>query len=94
MIVFVFVQLIRKHTGASTTNKCLPTRIFLLVKCLDCVVGVAELTELDIPTGKTLEPERIFAIDDLPVLGGPIRSKRISSVAGGGEFSEDIFFEE
>jgi hypothetical protein len=70
----------------------LPTRIFLLVKCLDCVVGVAELTELDAPTGKTLEPERIFAIDDLPVLGGPIRSKRISSVAGGGEFSEDIFF--
>jgi len=82
-----------EHTGASTTNKCFPTRIFLLVKCLGCVVGVAESTELDTPTGKTLEPERIFAIDDLPVFGGPIRSKRISSVAGGVEFSEDIFSE-
>ncbi len=68
----------------------MPTRMFLLVKCLDCVVGVAELIELDVPTGKTLEPDRIFAIDDWPVLGGPMRSKRISSVAGGEEFSEDI----
>ena len=45
-------------------SKCLPTRIFLFVKCLDCVVGVAESTELDVPTGKTLQPARIFAIDD------------------------------
>lgn len=44
----------KRRTGASTTSKCFPGRIFLLVKCLDCVVGVAESTELEAPTGKTL----------------------------------------
>ena len=80
----------RRHTGASTTSRCLPTRIFLLVKCLDCVVGVAELTELDVPTGNTFRPARMLAIEDLPVLGGPIRSNRISSVAIVEELSEVI----
>ncbi len=72
-------------------SKCLPTRIFLFVKCLDCVVGVAESTELDAPTGKTLQPARIFEIEDWPTLGAPIRSKRISSRAGGEAFSVDMF---
>ena len=55
---------VERPTGASTIRRCLPTRIFLFVKCRDCVVGVAELMELEAPTGKALQPARMFAIDD------------------------------
>jgi hypothetical protein len=53
-------------------------------------VGTAVSTELDAPIANTLEPERIFAMEDCPVFGAPISSRRISSVAGGTELSEAI----